>query len=283
MEENKKRVMMKYDQFLSLRDYFNYYVAGVVWCADFIFAASFVLPRLNIEKWALRLGSSGTFVDELVGGMLIIIVPYVIGFTLLPAGECVRKWWQGKDRKWRPDPREGLLNQNRDPNINGKNKDSYFDGKRLEKKETARILCLSEKFFGYTIEKQRHLYFYPIRAYIEENGGAAAGLATRARDLTNFMESLLLPVPLLIFTMGIHITVVSMSNYRALPFLSFSISVVIFFGILAYWIHRMLVDRYFQLEMYWVKHVYRAFLIQRNIQEALVRSRENIDNGKKVI
>ena len=239
-----------------MKDYFNYYIAGIIWCVNLVFAVWYIFPRMSINKWFLHVCENADITATLIGGVLIIIVPYVIGFTLMPLGECVRELWQGgKERKCRPDPIKGLLYL--------EDSGPPFGGRQLAEKETARILCLAKGLFKYEVkDENRYLYFRTIRAYVEENGGNAAELARRAKDLANLTESLLLPVPVCIFFTGIRIMNPTISVHHAYPLPNLLID-VLFFGVLAFIIHKLLVNRYFRLEEYWTRHVYRAFLVLR--------------------
>ena len=90
--------------------------------------------------------------------------------------------------------------------------------------------------------------FFTIRAYVEEHSKGANSLAIRALDLTNFAESIVIPLPLLFIFPGVFLLSLKSIIWGVL-FIAIGISV--FFLVL---------DRYLKLRSYWVKHVYRAFL-----------------------
>lgn len=86
--------------------------------------------------------------------------------------------------------------------------------------------------------------FYLVRNYVEVKGNDnARRLADRALDLANLTESIIIPAPLFAF-----LTTRTLAN----QYLSISISILLFL---------LLCFRYYQLRDYWVKHIYRTFLI----------------------
>jgi len=239
---------MKPGAFLSLKDYFNYYISGLLWCMAFLFFTGNSLSTFVSLILSTKTEASGMVII----GLLIIFIPYLVGFVLLQLGEWVRELWQGgKERNRFPDPRKYLLQYE----VPDKDKISKDDEKRIKKikgvrfslKETGKIAEIAYRIFGYQHTKTVHLYFYPIRAYVLEYGGASARLVDRARDLANFTESLLLPLPVMIIGLSFFLF---WGKWLWLALCIF----------IAMGVHLVLVYRYFELEKYWVKHVYRTFL-----------------------
>ena len=253
---------MKPDGFLSLRDYFNYYISGLLWCLSFIFFWSTFFNWIDLISPEIHLSDP---VGAIVAGVLIIIVPYVVGFIMLPLGERARVFWQGgrgeEDRTWFPDPKQHILKYKKKPD------DVMFKGRRIPFVETTQLINSVKDKLGYKYPslKSFHLYFYPVRAYVLEYGGKSATLIDRARDLANFTESLLLPAPLSVLGFGLFVfSRITIQYWGSL----FGVFIIIKSAVLllplslgsAMGLHYLLVKRYFQLEEYWVKHVYRAFL-----------------------
>lgn len=231
---------MKLEGFFSLKDYFNYYISGLLWCLGFLFLAKDSL--LNLIKFV-----STTSIEAgglLVLGAILLFVPYVVGFSLLPLSKGVIQVWQGKDRKRRLEPRKHVLMVGDTP----KSGSNRFEGGRIPEKETQQIIATAKRVFGFEYKKDIHLYFYPIRAYTLEHGGASAEQAERGRDLQNFTQSLLLPVPFVVISLSAFLYWGS--------WLPFSFGIIVAIGL-----HWMLASRYFEMEYYWVKHVYRSFLV----------------------
>jgi hypothetical protein len=231
---------MKLESFFSLKDYFNYYISGLVWCISFLFLAKDTLLRLKDFLTTTSIEAGGV----VILGVILLFIPYVVGFTLMPLSNWFVKFWQGKNRSRRPEPRKYVLMIGDMTNRESKR----FEGWRISGKETKQIIETAKQIFGFEYNRDFHLYFYPIRAYVLEHGGATAQQAERGRDLQTFAQSLLLPVPLAVITFSIF-------RYweNWLPLVSGAILAII--------LHRILVSRYFEMEFYWVKHVYRSFLV----------------------
>jgi hypothetical protein len=148
-------------------------------------------------------------------------------------------------------------------------------GKRLSSIEGKNITDQVTELFGLDYKQDLHLIFFPIRAHVIEHGGEAKSLGIRARTLVNLTESLLLPVPLFICLFGLHLLFAWAKQWTCSTFsLTFLFSFIqIIIGLPLYLliilfatcgIHWLLVERYFQLEQYWVRHYYRAFLVMQN-------------------
>lgn len=269
---------MNPSSFLSLRDYFNYYISGLIWCIDLLFVYLTISSKSNFSEFIVSINSFINPIGVILLGVLVVFIPYVLGFTLLPLSEYVRKKWQGKERYRYPDPREFILilkETYEDKEADYERKWRKFDKRHLSNKETMRIQNLANDLFDIEYKKAIHLYFYLIRAYVLEQGSKSSDLANRARDLANFTESLLIPVPLAFFSIGIYLI---FTNYQPSPYNLLGLSIyyiqtglimfgsTIVLGGLSFGVHYLLVKRYFWLEEYWVKHVYRAFLVIRSIK-----------------
>jgi hypothetical protein len=221
---------MDIGRFFSRKDFFNYYVAGVIWLIDFAILITIFSSQLDLRA---SLSSVSGLPEAIVVGALAIVVPYAVGFALNPLGDLltdVLHMMFGDPTKWVTD-----YSQNR------------YKGHRIPKPLGERINQLASQTFNGKLENEG-LWFYYLRTFVEQEGGAASELAMRALDLANLTESLLLPMPLLV-----ALSVVKMiGNLNiALP-LSNAIFVLIF---------TLLAIRYMKLREYWVKHIYRAFLV----------------------
>lgn len=219
-------------KFFSTRDFFNYYLAGVIWLFDItVLLVSIGDPA----KMTLQLDSAVAAIDKiplLVLGILALILPYYIGFILNPLGGQVTRflrWKFGDSVKWIFDY-----------------KDPRFKGKRLPGFVHKAILEKLKALLNFN--KDETLIFFQVRAYVIEYGKGAAEFAERLRDLTNFCESLLVPFPLLFL-------ILSGKGFIS-DLIPFGITMLVV-GILMFWI---LSWRYLEYRYDWVKHTYRAFL-----------------------
>jgi hypothetical protein len=239
---------MDLGKFFSLKDFFNYYVAGVVWTIDFAIMAT----------WLGKPSSLGTALSSLQGlpefivvGIMAIVLPYVIGFALSPLCYFATKMW----RKWQVDPIKWVLYYPELIKGADKSVDKRFEkrskGKRLPKVIANKALTLSTQIFGFqliTKNAVEGLWFYQIQAYTFSKGGPQIDLALRARDLSNLTESLLIPAPLFFALLAAQF--VPSPDWVLLVLGS-----AIFAGMFV-----LLANRYDALREYWVKHVYRAFV-----------------------
>jgi len=234
---------MNWNNFLSLRDYFNYYIPGLVWCIVF----SEIASLFNVNTFAqipLTTLNPITYSDILMS-ILLIFLPYAIGFSLFPLSVHIVSFWQGgKDRRCKPDPKRFILE--------GKNVQvdviNGLNGKRISQKEGKVIISQAERIFSFSYEKDTHLFFYPILSYIREAGKEVTLLSERALNLKNFTEGLLLPISL--FALFSIILFCNRTWYGVL--------LGIVFAEVLQW---LLMERHYKLEQDWVKHVYRAFLV----------------------
>ncbi len=184
-----KGAKMKPNDFLSLKDYFNYYISGLVWCIVFFEVGLLITGNQLIGVLNILLALDAKVGSLIPISALVIFIPYVIGFSLFPFNTLMRSAWEGEDRKCFPDPKLYVLK---------KGGVEFLRGRRISAKEAEQIVNQAKIIFSIHYEKDIHLYFYPIRAYVLEHGGAGAKLAERAQSLANLTESLLLPVPLVI-------------------------------------------------------------------------------------
>jgi hypothetical protein len=265
---------------LSVRDFLTYYVAGTVWLIDaalfFIHGDSDPLPHSVMS-------STGVL------AVLIIVVPYVVGIIMAhPATwlmERIRSThWFGDPLKWAIDPSAEDAQTTQAKKTNAKR--GWWKRKPLHEKavhlaaERARaILRITSKDSGFRenfavveLAKPSDLVYY-MRAYLIATGSPAGGLAERAYDLMNLTESLLLPIlvaPLGIVRYYFHNCHCSWS-WAALPspliagccyycWLWASIALGLFLA----W---FLIARHLRYREYYAKHVYRAFLAVTSIEE----------------
>jgi hypothetical protein len=100
---------MKSSDIFSFKDYFNYYFAGVIWFLDFTLLLLLISGKWGIDALLSILGKYSNDLGAIPGGVLALVIPYIIGFTMSPVGEKIRKLWQGKDRERFPDPKKWLI------------------------------------------------------------------------------------------------------------------------------------------------------------------------------
>jgi hypothetical protein len=236
---------MKVDGFLSLKDYFNYYLSGFVWVIDFIIFGILVWPLKSYYVLMKNVGFVIEKIGPVVAGIVLLIITYIIGFVLFPISQATRRIWQGKNRKWFPRPRKWLIIKSEDLEEYKSLKKPFLKGSRFSNKEVSRFVELAEKRFGLNYKININLLFYPVRTYVIEHGGDSANFAQRMRDLMSLSESLLFPVSLFF---GLLLTMFTKGGWD-------------FLGIpLAIFIQILIVYRYHRIEIDWVKRIYRSFL-----------------------
>ena len=225
---------MELGKSLSVKDFFNYYFAGVIWL---LVLAALILPISDQQSVTTALQTFKTATDSvgiLVTGILAVIIPYVSGFIMNPLGSFMSRLV----RRLFGDP----VNWITDYSTN------KHKGERLPKSLIKAIVEQAPQ--GYSItEKNIHRRFFQIRADVVNKGGVLSELASRAQDLATFTESLLIPVPLLSGLLVARL---------AEPFDLASLALAIAIAIATLY---LLVLRYLKMRHYWVKHIYRAFLV----------------------
>lgn len=226
---------MKPNDIFSIRDFFNYYLAGVFWLINIVTVVVF-FSKLGASE--IRLSEINNLMNEvnaIVTAVGLIVIPYLLGFILNPLGTKLMEKIRNRDNeaiRWVTDPTHRLAGQGL---------------KEWEKEKINEKIKTIYKIQNKSFEE----LFFAIRAYVEEHGKGANILAIRALDLTNFAESLVLPLPLFFAILGIWLAI---SNWLwAVLFFGTGILVFIF-----------LRRRYLDLRSYWVKHVYRAFIAIKN-------------------
>ncbi len=235
---------MNVGTYFSVKDFLNYYIAGLIWCINI--ALPF-LPRdeTEINRLLANLSNFSNAGNFILVSLLIVIIPYLFGFVLTPfsdkIGELIRK------RK--PDPVKWVVE---DP-------EKYPAG--LKTGEIALIKRYIRKYF-HDNDAAPDIWFFQIRALVARDNSGASLLANRALDLTNFSESLVLPLPLLLLIIGVRLLILGI-------FLWGFLSILLAFGV-----YILLAKRHIDLRSYWVKHVYRAFI-------AICTQPENSNGNKK--
>ncbi|MEP0805679.1 MAG: hypothetical protein HRF47_09330 [Chloroflexota bacterium] len=222
---------MKPNDIFSIRDFFNYYLAGVLWFADivgiFMLCSKLGTPKVTLANINTSLNEANT----ILATFGVVVVPYLLGFILNPLGTKLMEKIRNKDNeaiRWVTDPNHRFASQG------------------LKEWEKEKIREKFQKIYNIQ-DRSFEEMFFTIRTYVEEHGKGANFLASRALDLANFAESLAIPVPLLFVILGIWFAVSS--------FLWLLASLVL--AKIVFW---LLLRRYLDLRSYWVKHVYRAFI-----------------------
>ncbi len=243
---------MEIGKFLSLKDFFNYYVAGSIWLIDLFLIVISLPNKSNILALFGAIPLNNTIAQTIILGILTLVFPYTVGFVLSDIGGFITgvlyKWF-GNPYKWVAD-----------------HKDKRFDKRHLSLPVIKKIASLSNNIFGFDVDKfieKPELYFFQIRAYITNKDAPASNLAARSIDLANFAESLLIPFPL----------TASLTIYHLIPSIissitgqqineGFLLTIKIIASIAAFiFSFLLIVNRHLRLKEYWVKHVYRAFVV----------------------
>lgn len=211
----------------STKDYFNYSFAGIIWlsCIIVIFVQDLSSYNFLVES-----------INKIPATILVIIslvIPFLLGFILSPLGNIITKLI----RIILKDPTDWALV------LKGQNYNTNKSWYRKRISEPSRTKIL-KKISTLQEGEPKYSPFYLVRNYVEIKGNDnARRLADRALDLANLTESIIIPAPLLVFL--ITRTLINQS-------ISISISILLFL---------LLCSRYYQLRGYWVKHIYRTFLI----------------------
>lgn len=235
---------MNISTYFSVKDFLNYYIAGLVWGFNLVCFALLSLGTDSINVTEIPwLNDSGNFV---LFSLLALVIPYLIGFALSPIstkiGECIRNRT--------PDPISQVVDE----------QGNFPQG--LKAGEISLIKYYIKKhFLCHLKESGKDIvpkdWFFQIRALVAQDNSGASLLATRALDLTNLSESLILPLPLSILLMGACFFTHGICSCLT--------------SILAFFICGLLILRYIDLRSYWVKHIYRAFIAMCIQQDVLER------------
>jgi len=283
--------MKDFGSFFSVRDFFNYYMAGIVWLMAAFLIVLWFPGTPPISQTLMVIKGQTDALGPVVTGVLVVILPYIAGFTTRPLADLTAKHWckkKGDPKIWVTDYRKSA---------------NRYKGQRLPAPMVKQINGLAKQTFGYEFDKGQkkyfptsnlHLWFFQIRAYVLDQGGAAAELATRAYDLMNFSESLLLPVPLLFSVLSYGLIAFLIESETSFFLTGLwrlqgswgkpSMSSMFFFRLAEIQVHlwiegisllvgiplsalvfrivqTLLFRNYSDLRENWVKHVYRAFFV----------------------
>jgi hypothetical protein len=223
---------MRPNDIFSIKDFFNYYFAGFLWILDFLVIS---LLLSTIMGWGINFSGITIFLDSLnvtITTIGFILLPYLTGFILNPISTIAMEKIRNRFNEaihWVTDPKH------------------KWAGQGLKEWERNAIQVKMQELFNVRDKKPDELFF-TIRAYIEEHSQGASSLATRALDLTNLAESIVIPLPSFFLIIGTYYLVLK------------SFWAAFWFIIAAILIFALVLDRYLKLRSYWVKHVYRAFL-----------------------
>jgi hypothetical protein len=230
---------MNISNIITLKDFFNYYVAGFLWMLE---GGIILMPVKSYQESMGYLEKVQSISDKLGGvalGLIFIVIPFVIGFVVTPINSFatqILRYLFGDPRKWVTDYSSNV-------------KDKY-KGRRLALTKVQLISSKVKRLFGehesIKVDDVKR-WFFQIRAVVINHEGEAGKQAIRAQDLANFAESILIPLPLLFFTIGSKYLMHS-------PWVGWT-----FLGIGAVFITNISY-RYTSLRFYWVKHIYNAFL-----------------------
>ena len=212
---------------VSVKDYFNYYFAGIVW-----FICAITIAFKNSTNYFCLIETFSEIPIALLV-ITVVVIPYILGFVLSPVGNFITILL----RKLVGDPVNWVLV------LQG---NMYSMTKKpLQRRisEPLRTKILQKLFVlqgGYT---KTSPFFY-VRNYVEiKANDNTRNFVNRPLDIANLTESILLPIPVLGFLIG---------GIFLSPTFSFLLGAVLFL---------LLCYRYIQLRENWVKHNYRTFMI----------------------
>lgn len=235
---------MNFPGFMTIKDFFNYYVAGFLWLFNIGLIYLPINDRSKLIDELEQLQKITDKVSPLVMGIILLIFPYVIGFILTPVNTLVTKLL----RRIFGDPKNWVV----DYQTKSGWRIRLHKGKRLSKTNIRLVIKRLKKIYGEEKEiNETHLanWFFQVRAIVINQKSEAGALAIRAQDLANFTESILLPVPLTLWILFSKYIVIK----PEFAWICVGIG-LLFFVILSY--------RYLHLRKYWIKHTYRAFLAE---------------------
>jgi len=118
---------MDFSRFFTIKDFFNYYIAGTIWIADIILLIYLKDSSSLYSLWDSLLNSGSTF-RTIFEAIIMIILPYTIGFAL---GTLSAKITRKLRNKYGGDPIEWIIPENYEC--------KEHKGKRLPKDERERI------------------------------------------------------------------------------------------------------------------------------------------------
>jgi hypothetical protein len=211
---------MELGRFFLLKDFFNYYIAGAIWLVDIfpLFAGLSEKPEISILITKIP---QNTIVQTTLFSICIIIFPYSTGFAFFEIGSFLSKRFYDKNKSYSP----GELNK---------------ATQQLCRSYAKKLFEIDPQDFQGTPEQ----YFYQIRNYVANVGGVAYAHADRDLDLANFAESLLVPLPLLIFLLF------DITNFHCIFPCALSIIAFVLIG------RGRLI-----LRKYWIDNIYRTFAV----------------------
>jgi hypothetical protein len=176
----------------------------------------------------------------MVSGILLVIVPYIVGFVLTPFAEVVTRclrWAFGDPKKIMIHEKESLKKWN-----------AWFWKKRLPESVIEKTITQANALFNTSLRKGPSIldnWFEVFFSYIVEYGTGLNSKVIRTRDLIHFTESVLVPVPLFFFLLAPWQSFISASWMRLIAIGTF---------ILLSW-------RYLLLRKYLTMQIYRAMLV----------------------
>ena len=255
---------MDFSRFLTIKDFFNYYIAGTIWIADILLLIN--MKNSSIPDHLLYSScKSGSipWIQTIFEVIIIVILPYTVGFALGTLSAKITK--ELRNKKCVGDPIKWITDDC-----------DKHEGKRFPKPARDKIFNdIAPRIFDYTLTNKQ-LWFYQIRAYVVDKGGPAVVLSERAQSLANFTESLILPFPILCAIVT-WITITGW-HYDTL-FIAYSPNQPVSYEIMSWkiiewycgalvialsvWLAMswMLFNRYLELRREWAMHIYREFLV----------------------
>ena len=226
---------MKIDNYLTIRDFFNYYISGLIWILIIIvLQAKFISDQIfaNIPDFL--------YFQIVLPILISILFPYLVGYLMTPLSELITCAL----RKIFGDPKKIMVHDN----SYDKSWYRFVWKKRLSKSVLGTTFIETERIFQTEFiqgDSKVNNWFEVLFSYVLEKGESLSIRVNRTRNLMNFSESIIISLPLFAF--------LTLTYYSNLPyFVSVLVSVFVFI-LISY--------RYLIFRKNLTMQVYRAFVV----------------------
>ncbi|MGH7494960.1 MAG: hypothetical protein ACREOO_21520 [bacterium] len=224
---------MELGRYFSLRDFFNYYIAGFIWSIDAYLLYKALISDASSDL--LKHISPGS----VLFGICAVIFPYLTGFVFSGIGNYISKEFYGC---FGGDPLDWVFK---------------FKGKKLNNFTIKQCAEFAHKLFEIppnAFEAEPKRYFFQIRNYVEHLGGSLNNHVERLQDLETLAESLSIPLPLLTALVVYNIPLSNVGeNFYIIKAFG---CMMVFCGLFS-----LIMKRHLKLREYRVKHIYRTFVV----------------------
>jgi len=259
-------------KFLSLKDFFNYYISGAIWIADFLITLLLLPIKPDLDIFSVFLTTNNTIVQTILTIAITGLLPYSMGFVMSEVGDLATEYIHqifGNPVEWvvdysinsckaqcdRSNDNSCKVQCNRSKQILGVRR------RRIPEKTIELVASYANELLGIDqkdFKEKPDRYLFQLRAYVVNKAGGASDLATRTLDLANFAESILIPLPLLLALCTFYVLRSFISEtgiaFVNIPAIIFATAILSLAGLLV-------IRRYLSLKENWVKHIYRGFVV----------------------